>query len=129
MPKDVRDTINITEAQLTDEILHKMLKRAEVIVEAETGLALDYTNCSDIEKEAIVLIAGLAALNYLGGTTASQISNVSGYTLGPLTVNSSSKSGTQSDPSAQRFTQMREDIDRLLKSLKDSPFEVVNGEA
>jgi len=48
---DVRDVINISIADVPDAKITKMLKRAEVTLELEFGKEIDYSNCTDAEKE------------------------------------------------------------------------------
>ncbi len=118
MLDDVRDAINADSTNLPDAKLRKMIKRAEVIVEGETGVEIDYTDCSDKEKECIILIAALAAIAFLSGGASSSMSSVSSFSLGDLQVNSSSTSGSQTSPSAQRFQELRDRALALLASLK-----------
>jgi hypothetical protein len=42
---DVRDTINISSADISDSKILKMLKRAEVTLELELGKEIDYNSC------------------------------------------------------------------------------------
>jgi hypothetical protein len=48
---DVRDVINVSSAEVPDAKVLKMVKRAEVTLELETGKEIDYQNCTDAEKE------------------------------------------------------------------------------
>ena len=45
------DVINISLADVPDAQVMKMLKRAEVTLELELGKEIDYSNCTDAEKE------------------------------------------------------------------------------
>jgi hypothetical protein len=44
---DVRDVINITEQEIPDNTIVKMIKRAKVTVELETDTPIDTSNCTD----------------------------------------------------------------------------------
>jgi len=48
---DVRDVINVSSAEVPDAKVLKMIKRAEVTLELETDKEIDYSNCTDAEKE------------------------------------------------------------------------------
>ena len=50
---DVRDVINIASEEVPDDKVLKMIKRAEVTLELETNKEIDYSNCSDAEKELL----------------------------------------------------------------------------
>jgi len=52
---DVRDVINVSSAEVPDAKVLKMLKRAEVTLELETDKEIDYSNCTDAEKEFITV--------------------------------------------------------------------------
>jgi hypothetical protein len=51
---DVRDVINVSSAEVPDVKVLKMIRRAEVTLELETGKEIDCSNCSDAEKEYIM---------------------------------------------------------------------------
>lgn len=131
-PDDVRDVIKVTTTQLPNPQLYKMIKRAATILGAEVGEYIDYTNCSDEEKEGITLIAALAAIAYLtGGTFASgsSMSSVSRYTLGQVTVestNTTSSRASESSPLGAQRAELTEELNRLLTSLKRTGFRVVS---
>jgi len=55
---DVRDVINVSSAEVPDAKVLKMIKRAEVTLELETSKEIDYSNCTDAEKEFITVLAG-----------------------------------------------------------------------
>ena len=69
---DVRDTINVGDADIPDAKLHKMIKRAEVTLELELGKEIDYADCTEAEKEFITLLAAIYAICYLTGGSASE---------------------------------------------------------
>ena len=67
---DVRDVINISSTDISDEKLLKMIKRAQVMLELELGREIDYQDCSDAEKEFITILAAIYAICYLTGGSA-----------------------------------------------------------
>jgi hypothetical protein len=67
---DVRDVINVSSAEVPDGKVLKMVKRAEVTLGLETGKEIDYSNCSDAEKEFITVLAAIYAICYLTGGSA-----------------------------------------------------------
>ena len=67
---DVRDVINISSTDVPDAKILKMIKRAEVTLELETGNEIDYNNCTDAEKEFITILAAIYAICYLTGGSA-----------------------------------------------------------
>jgi len=50
---DVRDTINISQADISDAKVLKMIKRAEVTLELELKKEIDCADCSDAEKSSL----------------------------------------------------------------------------
>ena len=67
---DVCDVINISEAEIPDDRLQKMVKRAEVTLELELGKEIDSEDCTDAEKELITMLAAVYAVCYLTGGSA-----------------------------------------------------------
>ena len=67
---DIRDVINVSSAEIPDAKILKMIKRAEVTLELELGTEIDYSNCSDAEKEFITVLAAIYAICYLTGGSA-----------------------------------------------------------
>jgi hypothetical protein len=67
---DVRDVINVNSAEVPDAKVLKMIKRAEVTLELETGKEIDYSNCTDAEKEFITVLSAIYAICYLTGGSA-----------------------------------------------------------
>jgi len=60
-----------------------MIKRAEVILELETNNEIDYSDCSDAEKEFITLLATIYAICFLTGGSAVGLS----FSIGDQSVN------------------------------------------
>jgi hypothetical protein len=64
---DVRDVLNLSSADCPDSKVLKMIKRAEVTLEVELSKSIDYSNCSEVEKEAITILAAIYGICYLSG--------------------------------------------------------------
>ena len=84
---DVRDVINVSLGEVPDAKVSKMIKRAEVTLELETDIEIDYSNCTDAEKEFIVVLAAIYATCYLTGGSAVGLS----FSVGDQNVNVLSK--------------------------------------
>jgi len=67
---DVRDVINVSSSEIPDAKILKMIKRAEVTLELETGEAIDYSSCTDAEKEFITILGAIYGICYLTGGSA-----------------------------------------------------------
>ena len=67
---DVRDVVGISSHDILDAKISKMIKRAEVTLELETGREIDYTSCMEAEKEFITVLAAIYAICYLTGGSA-----------------------------------------------------------
>jgi len=86
---DVRDVVNVSSAEVPDAKVLKMIKRAEVTLELETDKEIDYSSCTEQEKEAITVLAAIYALVYLSGGVASGLN----YSIGDLSVSQVAGSG------------------------------------
>lgn len=69
-PEDVRDVLNLTVNDVSDDKVLKMIKRAAVTVGLELGKEINYASCSEAEKEAITVLAAIYAICYLTGGSA-----------------------------------------------------------
>jgi len=103
---DVRDTINISQSDISDIKVLKMIKRAKVTLELELGKEIDYDNCSDAEKEFITLLAAVYAICYLTGGSAVGLS----FSIGDQNVNVVGK--------APPLDVLQAELERILNSLK-----------
>jgi hypothetical protein len=84
--EDVRDVLHVSDADIPDAKVLKMVKRAEVTLELELSENIDYTDCSEPLKEAITLLAAIYAVCYLTGGSAIGLN----YSLGDLTTSTAS---------------------------------------
>jgi hypothetical protein len=104
--QDVRDVINLSQAEISDEKIAGMIKRAEVTLELETGTEIDYTNCSEAEKEFIVILAAIYAVCYLTGGSTVGLS----FSVGDQNVSVLSK--------APPLEILQAELERILNGIK-----------
>jgi hypothetical protein len=104
---DVRDVINVSSAEIPDSKITKMLKRAEVTLELETGEAIDYSNCTDAEKEFITVLAAIYAICFLTGGSAVGLS----FSVGDQNVSVLSK--------APPLDVLQAELDRMLNRMRE----------
>ena len=103
---DVRDTINVSNSDIPDTKLQKMVKRAEVTLELELGKEVDYTDCTEAEKEFITLLAAVYAICYLTGGSAVGLS----FSVGDQNVSVTEK--------APPLGVLQQELERVLNGLK-----------
>ncbi len=85
-----------------------MIKRAEVTLELELSQELDYSDCTDPQKEAITLLAAMYAVCYLTGGSAVGLN----FSVGDFSSQASSLPG---------LSVLQAEFERVLGSLK-SPY-------
>jgi hypothetical protein len=103
---DVRDTINVSQADIPDAKLQKMIKRAEVTLELELGKEIDYADCTEAEKEFITVLAAVHAICYLTGGSAIGLS----FSVGDQDVSVTDR--------APPLSVLQQELDRILSGLK-----------
>jgi hypothetical protein len=103
---DVRDVINISSADIPDNRILKMVKRAEVTLELELTKEIDYNDCTDAEKEFITVLAAVYAVCYLTGGSAVGLS----FSVGDQNVSVLSK--------APPLDVLQAELERILGGLK-----------
>jgi hypothetical protein len=104
---DVRDVINVGEADIPDDKLQKMVKRAEVTLELELGREIDSDDCTDAEKEFITMLAAVYAVCYLTGGSAVGLS----FSVGDQNVSVLDK--------APPLSVLQQEIERILSALRE----------
>ncbi|MBC7129730.1 hypothetical protein H5T51_00730 [Candidatus Bathyarchaeota archaeon] len=104
--EDVRDVLHLGEAEISDTVLSKMIRRAALIVGLELGKEIDAENCTDAEKEAITLLAAIYAVCYLTGGSAVGLS----FSIGDKNV--SVLDG------APPLTVLQSEFERILSNLR-----------
>jgi len=103
---DVRDVINVCSADISDDKVLKMVKRAEVTLELELGKEIDYEDCSEAEKEFITVLAAIYAICYLTGGSAVGLS----FSVGSQNVSVLSR--------APPLDVLQAELERILRCLK-----------
>ena len=103
---DVRDTINVGQADIPDAKLQKMIKRAEVTLELELGKEIDYADCTEAEKEFITVLAAVYAICYLTGGSAVGLN----FSVGDQDVSVTDR--------APPLSVLQQELDRILSGLK-----------
>jgi len=96
----------LSSADVPDDKLQKMIKRAEVTLSLELSREVDSADCSDAEKEFITLLAAVYAVCYLTGGSAVGLS----FSVGDQNVNVLEKSPP--------LSVLQTELDRLLHGLK-----------
>ncbi|MGB9671514.1 MAG: hypothetical protein ACPLZY_00025 [Candidatus Norongarragalinales archaeon] len=105
-PDDVRDALNLGSADIPDDKITKMIKRAEVTLELELGKEIDYGDCTDAEKEAITVLAAIYAICYLTGGSAAGLN----FSVGDQNTSVLSN--------APPLDVLRKELERLIENLK-----------
>ncbi len=103
---DVRDAINVSETDIPDSKLQKMVKRAETTLSLELNKQINAGNCTEAEKEFITLLAATYAVCYLTGGSAVGLS----FSVGDQNV------ATQA--STPSLTVLQGELERILSALK-----------
>jgi len=107
---DVRDVIRVNSAEVPDAKVTKMIKRAEVTLELETDEEIDYSNCTDAEKEFITVLAAIYAVCYLTGGSAVGLS----FSVGGQNVSVLSK--------VPPLEVLQAELERILNGIKGVHF-------
>ena len=104
---DVRDVINVASVEIPDAKVLKMVKRAEVTLELETSREIDYSDCTDSEKEFITILAAIYAVCYLTGGSAVGLS----FSVGDQNVSVLSKTPP--------LDVLQAELQRMLEKLRE----------
>lgn len=84
----VRDRLNLTADDVGDERVVEMIEDATATIEIETGLTMDYTNCSEAEAAAIKNLAAIYLFCHLSGGSAAGLN----FSVGDLRVDALGRS-------------------------------------
>jgi len=109
---DVRDVISVSSVEVPDGKVLKMIKRAEVTLELETGKEIDYSNCTDAEKEFITVLAAIYAICYLTGSSAVGLS----FSVGDQNVSVLGK--------APPLDVLQTELNRMLDKIREPTLEM-----
>jgi len=103
---DVRDTVNVTSADIADAKVVKMLKKAETTLKLELGRSIDYNNCTDEEALFITNLSAIYVLCHLTGGTAAGLS----FSVGSQRVDVLEK--------APPLSVLQLEVERVLNKMK-----------
>ncbi|MGD6810664.1 MAG: hypothetical protein ACQCN3_13285 [Candidatus Bathyarchaeia archaeon] len=103
--EDVRDVLHLSDSDISDAKVLKMIKRAEVTLELELSADIDCQNCSDAQKEAITVLAAIYAVCYLTGGSAIGLN----FSVGDL---------NSSNSSLPSLAVLQREFERLIAALK-----------
>jgi hypothetical protein len=103
---DVRDTINVSTADIPDDKLQKMVNRAATMLALELNKQIDTADCSEAEKEFITMLAAVYAICYLTGGSAVGLS----FSVGDQNVTVADK--------APPLVLLQQELERILNGLK-----------
>lgn len=103
---DVRDVINVSAEDVPDAKALKMIKRAEVTLELETNEEIDYSSCTDAQKEFITVLAAIYAICFLTGRSAVGLS----FNVGDQNVSVLSK--------APPLDVLQSELEKILTGMK-----------
>ena len=103
--EDVRDVLQLSDADISDAKVLKMIKRAEVTLALELSVDIDCQNCSCAQKEVITLLAAIYAICYLTGGSSIGLN----FSVGEL---------SSSNSSLPSLAVLQREFERLLAGLK-----------
>jgi hypothetical protein len=103
---DVRDTINITTADIPNDKLQKMINRATTTLALELNKQINTEDCTEAEKEFSILLAAVYAICYLTGGSAVGLS----FSVGDQNVSIAN--------GAPPLTVLQGELERILSALK-----------
>jgi hypothetical protein len=112
-PQEIRERVNLTEADVPDATVLRFAKVAAVTVGLELEKTIDYADCSDEEAEAIRNIAAVYCACKVTGGSASGLS----FRVGDLSVNESS-GATPSGLSRENLQFLMSEAQRIIEKLK-----------
>ena len=69
-PDSVRNLVNLTADDVADDKVTEFLSQAAGEISLETGLTIDYTDCTEAEAAAVRLLAALYCLCHVTGGSA-----------------------------------------------------------
>jgi hypothetical protein len=103
---DVRDTINVSSADIPDDKLQKMVNRAATTLSIELNKPIEISDCLDAEKEFVTMLTAVYAICYLTGGSAVGLN----FSVGDQNV-------TVAD-GAPPLVVLQGELERLLNALK-----------
>jgi len=119
-PEGVRERINVSVAQCPDDVVTRFIVKATATVKLETGLTIDYTNCTDEEEVAIGNVAAIYCACRITGGSASGLS----FRVGDLSISESSS--TPNGLSSANLQFLLDEAKGIIAKLNPGGFRVVN---
>jgi hypothetical protein len=113
--QSVRDRINISEAQCSDEIVNQFIADAVATINVETDLDIDPTNCMATQAVAIRNLAAIYCACRITGGSAAGLS----FRVGDLAVNESSSS-SPSGLSSSNLEFLFGQAVKIIENLKEN---------
>ena len=104
--EDVRDVLNLLDSDIADAKVQKMINRAAVTLGLEVSATVDPQNCSDAQKEAVIVLAAVYAVCFLSGGSAVGLN----FKVGDLDVTQSSK--------LPSLDVLQGELSRIIETLK-----------
>jgi len=109
-PDWVRNRVKLSASDIDDSKVAELIKDSEATIEEETGLSIDYADCSQSEAVAVTNLAAIYCLVYISGGVASGLN----YKIGSLSVAESS-GPSQSGKAETLYREVERLIERLRK--------------
>jgi hypothetical protein len=104
--EDIWDVLQVSEADIPEDKVTKMISRAEVTLSLELSHSIDASDCTEAKKEAITLLAAIYAVCYLTGGSALGLN----FSVGDL---------SNSHSSLPSLIVLQTEFERILASLKE----------
>jgi hypothetical protein len=104
--EDVRDVLHVSDVDISDAKVLKMVKRAEVTLGLELSVEIDYLDCSEAQKEVITVLAAIYGVCFLTGGSAVGLD----FELGDLSSRQASK--------LPSLVILQSELERLLSGLR-----------
>ena len=120
LPDEIRERVDLSEADVPDATVLRFAKAAAVTVGGELGKTINYTDCTDEEAEAIRNIAAVYCACKITGGSASGLS----FQVGDLSVSESSS--TSGGLSSGNLQFLLDEAKRIIAKLNKGDFRAVN---
>jgi len=112
-PDSVRKRVNLTAADVPDDVVNQFIQDAAETIELETGLSIDPSNCTEQQAVPIRNLAAIYCVCRVSGGSASGLS----FRVGDLSVDESSTSGG-SGLSGSNLQFLMNEVQRFIDKFK-----------
>ena len=120
-PESVRERINVSAAEVPDDVVNRFISAAAVTVGLEIGEDVDASDCTSAEAEAIRNLAAIYCACRITGGSAAGLS----FRVGDLAVNESSSTGP-GGLSSGNLQFLLDQAVAIIAKLKGPVFKAVN---